>query len=309
MRLLVLLALVLSSLFVLPAPANAECRTVPVETTRPDGSVEIVMREVCDDDGEPGGGGGEGGTGCYWNVEEVACRDGGEVWFNTYGCYASPTDSWDNLRGNPGPPWRGHEDGGIWICHGMGPTKMDVGTPLFFWVGGTDAPVDGETVTREALGRLGLVTPNIQIAPGPPATSYVGLETWFWMDPTQWRRLSASVSVPTATVTVTAEPVRVRWGLADGEISCDSAGTPWIQDMGATATTDCSHTFRTVSSSEPNGEFAVTAAIAYQVDWACSGNCVSASGSLGEVPGPAGTSAIAVGEIQSIVTRVGPAQP
>ena len=50
-------------------------------------------------------------------------------------------------------------------------------------------------------------------------------------------------------------------------------------------------------------EFPVTATIKYQVDWTCAGACFTGSGSLGQVDGPTSTSAIRVGERQSVVVH------
>ena len=71
--------------------------------------------------------------------------------------------------------------------------------------------------------------------------------------------------------------------------------------MSASAQTDCSYTFDQVAIAQPEGEFPVTATLTYQVDWTCSGACPVGSGSLGQVDGPMSSSAIRVGERQSVV--------
>ena len=73
--------------------------------------------------------------------------------------------------------------------------------------------------------------------------------------------------------------------------------------MPAGSATDCSYTYTMVSDFQRSKKFMVSAMITYQVDWTCSGTCLAGEGPLGEVDGLPGTSAIAVGERQSVVVN------
>jgi hypothetical protein len=148
-----------------------------------------------------------------------------------------------------------------------------------------------------------LATPKIHLAPQPPLMTYVGLETWLWVDAAQWSDLKLTVSAGPTSVTVTAKPVKAEWDLTAGNETCTSPGRPWVKGMSSSEKTDCSYTFQRVSDFEPDGEFPVSSTLTYQVDWTCSGTCLIGSGTLGEVDGLPGTSAIRVGERQSVVVR------
>ena len=100
---------------------------------------------------------------------------------------------------------------------------------------------------------------------------------------------------------VVARPVSVDWDLTEGTTSCGSSGRAWVKWMSSSERTDCSYTFGRVSNGEVGGEFVVTAVVTYAVTWTCRGTCLSAAGDLGEVSGAPGTSAIRVGERQSVV--------
>lgn len=74
--------------------------------------------------------------------------------------------------------------------------------------------------------------------------------------------------------------------------------------MSSEEQTDCSYAFQHVSDFEPDGVFKVTAVISYSVNWTCAGTCLSAAGTLGEVPGfTSDATTIQVGERQSVVIR------
>jgi len=146
-------------------------------------------------------------------------------------------------------------------------------------------------------------TPAINLAPDPPLATYVGLETWLWIAVDDWDELSATVTAGPTSVTAVATPVRVDWNLTEGATSCASAGRPWERGMSSSAQTDCSYTFSTLSDSQPDDKYVVSATITYEVTWACSGACLIGGGDLGEAPGPTSNDAIEVDERQSVVVH------
>jgi hypothetical protein len=236
---------------------------------------------------------------CTNQGKQIPCVTGDGVWFAAHQCYAQP------LRPQPGPQspaWQGHspDEGQVWVCVTYaGPVT---GGYWFFVANGeTPALIDPADVAANAVGQLPLEVPAVHLAPSPPDLTFVGLATWLWIESSQWHDLSLTVTAGGTGVTVRAHPVRVTWDLTEGSTTCSSPGRPWVPNMSSRASTDCSYTFDSVSSGEPGGRYRVTATLTYQVDWTCSGACLSSAGSLGEVDSLPGRAAIRVGERQSVV--------
>jgi len=181
---------------------------------------------------------------------------------------------------------------------------MAPASPDIFWVAAGAAPalVDPTVLAQRALDRMPLATPNIHMAPTPPEMTFVGLDTWLWMDENQFDTLTMTVNGGGASVTVTAAVARAWWDMSDGDgASCPSAGRPWVKGMTSAERTDCSYAYSRVSDFEPDKVFPVAVNLVYQVDWTCTGPCLTASGSLGEVDGPIANGSMRVGERQSVV--------
>lgn len=238
---------------------------------------------------------------CTYQGRQIPCVTPDGVWFAAHQCYAQP------LRPQPSaesPAWAGHspDEGEVWVCVTYaGPVT---GGYWFFVANGqTPALVDPADVAANAVGQLPLAVPALHLAPGPPHMTFVGLPTWLWIDSSQWHELSLTVTAGATAVTVRARPRRVTWDLTTASTVCDSPGRAWTTGMSSRLSTDCSYTFDLVSASEPDGRFGVTATLTYEVDWACSGACLSDAGSLGEVDSLPGQSAIRVGERQSVVVK------
>ena len=230
-------------------------------------------------DNPPGGGGGNGGSDpCSYYIAEPQPPAGTAV-------------------------WGGHtpDEGSIYIkdCEdGWG----GWGFTLVFIPNGAATPPNPATLARRALGQMHLAVPDVHLAPAPPAKTYVGLDTWLWMPPGQWATIRKSITAGTTTVTVTAVPQLVEWDMGPGTKVCRSAGREWkVDEMPKGATTSCSYKYSKVSDFLPDRKFRVTATLTYQVDWTCSGNCLSPDGSLGNVDGLPGTASIRVSERQSVV--------
>ena len=239
---------------------------------------------------------------CTYDGRKIPCVTAEGVWFSSKQCYAQvaqPQPAKDD------PVWAGKdpEKGDIWTCG-----RVFIGGPTdgiwFFYVpdGAAPALVDPGELAQETLEAMQFPVPRVHTAPTPPNRTYVHLVTWFWTQQNAFNPLTASATAGGTAVTVTAKPVRVWWDLGDGdEMTCTSPGRPWTTDLGDAATTDCGHSYSTISLAEPNGAFTVHAVLWYAADWTCSGACSSPSGSLGEVPSLAGRRRIEVGERQSVV--------
>lgn len=282
-------------------------------------SADSTQSAICVAVASPGSGGGSssGGTSstssigasqgprkCEWGGKTIPCSEGDSHWFASQGCYAFQ----GYVPPKYDPAWGGHTEGSVWTCAGVGPDH--VGTGYGFYVppdAAVPAPVlvDPAVLAQRALDQLQLARPSIHMAPQPPLQTYVGLETWLWMDPGQWQPLDLTVTAGPTAVTVTAQPVRAVWNLSEGSTTCASAGRPWVNGMGDGERTDCFYTFTDISDGQTNDAFAVTSKLIYQVDWTCAGGCLEDNGTLGEVPGLPGAAAIRVGERQSVVVRGG----
>lgn len=293
----------------LAAPAEADQPDCPPGTTPSNPGGGIICIPVEDPGGDPGeepggsnpGGGGDR-TGCVFAGREIPCTRKGLTWFGApQDCYAFNVS---DLYPPGSPLWEEHPDGSLWSCVGAGPTQAPA-SGYTFWVppGAAPAIPDPAELARRALEQLNLAVPNVHMAPQPPLMTYVGLETWLWIDPGQWQKLRLTVTAGATSVTVTAEPVVATWSLTEGSTTCASPGRAWVSGMGDSERTDCSYTFSRVSDGQPDDAFPVSAVLTYQVDWTCTGACLAPIGTLGQVDGLPGTSAIRVGERQSVVVR------
>jgi len=136
--------------------------------------------------------------------------------------------------------------------------------------------VDGATLARQAFRILPLDYPLPSTAPPRTSRQLVGVRTWLWIDPADFRPISASVEIPGLLVTATATPQRVRWqmGDADHEVTCASPGTPYDTTIPDDAQhTDCSYVF------QQSGDTTITAFIDWTVTWTAS------DGTGGALPG------------------------
>src|SRR3954447_19289256 len=284
------------------AIADGGCPSGSVPQPNPNGGGSICI--PVEDPGDPGG--SEPGTEttgtatCTFAGQKIPCVTDQGVWFASRQCYAKPADP-QPAAGEP--VWGGNDptNGRMWYCTNyQGPGTN--GTWFYVPDGSTPALIDPGDVAQNALDEMPLQQPEVHLAPAPPLKTYVSLATWLWMRPGQYRSIAMTVTAGSASVRVDAVPVRVEWEMGDGSTEiCHSGGRPWVHGMPETVRTSCSHTYETTSESVPGGKFDIAATIFYQVDWTCTGPCLSTAGTLGEVPGLPGTSAIAVGERQSVV--------
>jgi len=178
-----------------------------------------------------------------------------------------------------------------------GPGAVDPMPPV--WV--TDAQpeavtvaVDPVVVGEQAVQRLGLGLPAIEMAPPSGSPQLVGVATWLWIDPGAWQDKTASASAGTVTATATAAPSKVVWDMGNGDsVTCDGPGTPYSASD-PNATTDCSYTWPQA------GSYTVTATVYWSVSWTATG--AAGGGNLGLQAGPAAEVPVTVTESQAINT-------
>lgn len=269
-----------------------------------------VICVVVTDPGEPGqpgesgepGDGGQAPAGCYTSDgAQVPCQTNDGYWWSGYQCYAAPYDA------PPGAPvWQGHTDGSLWQCTSCetAGTSTTCNVQIIWTAPGEEpGPPTPEQLASTALGLMPLAQAEVHTAPAPPSATYVGVENWLWVPDDQWRTLTKSVNAGATTVTVTAAPSQIVWNLGPASITCYGPGKPWEQGMSDAATTTCGYTYETSSVDEPDGSFAISATIRYQVAWTCAGACPTTGGDLGLVDAPAGTSTLRVLQRQTVVVR------
>jgi len=160
-------------------------------------------------------------------------------------------------------------------------------------------PLAGIAVTERALdeARRRLDLPLPEPAVNPPGAQLVGVATWLWVDG-PWAPRSATASVGAVAATVTARPDHVVWDLGDGTtLTCD-AGTPYDTSRGPhEQESDCTHVFTRSSAALPDGTYAVTVTISYDVAWSAT---TGGGGSLGALERST-TMPVRVGEAQALL--------
>ena len=184
------------------------------------------------------------------------------------------------------------------VC--AGPGVIDPMPP--FWVTGAQrvaavAQVSPVVVALQAVRRLGLGSPTIEMAPPTGDAQLVGVATWLWIDPAAWKAVTASASAGPVTTTATATPSKVVWDMGDGaSVTCAGPGTPYDPSQ-PNATTDCSYTWAAP------GSYQVTATVYWSVTWTATG--APGGGSLGAQSGPAAGVSVRVVESEAINTPSG----
>jgi hypothetical protein len=192
-----------------------------------------------------------------------------------------------------------HSATGRWLeyrCPGVG--AVQVGDYFLVPEGGL---VDPYQLAADALASVRIEAPSIQTSPSQNGRLYVQVPTWLWVDRTWWEPHEATASAGRVSSTVRAVPVATTWTMGDGtSVSCRGPGTAWRPGLSEDAS-DCTHTFRRSSASQPGGTFDIEATVTFEVSWTSN---VSGGGAL---PAIARTSTLAVevGEIQAIGTRGG----
>ncbi|MCX4673650.1 ATP/GTP-binding protein [Streptomyces sp. NBC_01381] len=149
------------------------------------------------------------------------------------------------------------------------------GAPQTFWAAQPPvAKVDPAQLAQEAVDKMTLLGPDIDINPKPGGKGLTGMPVWMAADQSQttWGPNSASASAGGITVTATAKVSKVVWDMGDGKkIPCVTAGTPYKKSFGMRKSPDCGHIYTQTSREEPGGKFGVTATATWSIDWQVNG--------------------------------------
>lgn len=192
--------------------------------------------------------------------------------------------------------WSEKGDGpGAWfrkICF----DDRGMSTATVIWI--ADRP-DPAQLAEDALDRVPVPAPAVQLNPTAEQTQVVNVETWLSIDPAQWKAVSASASAGGVTVTTTATPERVVWRMGNGDqVVCNGPGTSYDASKPAAGqATDCGYTYRRSSASAPDGEFQLSATVEWSVRWSALG--AAGAGVLGPMSRTT-TVPVRVGEIQTL---------
>lgn len=182
-----------------------------------------------------------------------------------------------------------------------GPSITNPAAP--FWVTNAQAAaaplvVNPAALAQQALSRLTLTTPAIQMAPPAGSDQLVNVSTWLWVDAGAWQQQSANATAGPVTATATASPAEVVWQMGDGQsVTCSGPGTPF-DPSAPNATTNCSYTWTQSSAGQPGGVYQVTATVYYRAAWTATG--APGGGNLGLVAGPTAHVAVAVAQSEAI---------
>lgn len=127
--------------------------------------------------------------------------------------------------------------------------------------------IDAPTLARQAFRILPLDYPVPYTAPPRDSRHLAGVRTWMWIDPADYREVTATVEIPGLSVTATATPSSVRWKMTpDAEtVTCDGPGKaydPALPD--GEQRSDCSYVY------QRSGIHTATVNIDWQVTWTAS---------------------------------------
>src|SRR5690606_28764229 len=151
---------------------------------------------------------------------------------------------------------------------------------FFIYEPGEEGPVL-EALARELARDLPLPQPTPATSPPLDREQIVGLPTWLWIDPADWRPVSLAVELSGFQVAVTATPVRLDWDLGeheDARVTCHGPGTPWTPEAEAAGrTSDCAWVFQRVPD-PPATAYPASVTLVWDVSYTATGQ---AGGSLG----------------------------
>lgn len=230
---------------------------------------------------------GDGEATCSREGQKIPCVTDAGVWFSSRQCYASVAQP------QPQPEselWASKDPkkGKLWVCTTVAGTEP--GQSGWFYVAdGAPTPslIDPGELAKGAVDQMDFEYAEAQIAPGPDWHTFIGIENWMWIPENQWRVLSLRVSAGGTTVTVNATPAQVQWDMGTGTKTCYDAGRAWVEGMSDDAQTTCGYTYDDIENSVGDTHD-VSARIVYQIDWTCTGACLTTAGDLGSIRALAG---------------------
>lgn len=190
------------------------------------------------------------------------------------------------LPGNTGRPGGGGGKAGPPPC----PPNTNCATQVL----GTPAPAARPRtidVAYDAYDQLELPAPHVHTS--PRNKTYVQLRTGLWLAPGDFERKTAVASAGGQTVTAIGEPKSVTWNMGESTVTCDTAGSR--------NGTTCGYAYRRSSAGRPNGKYAISATVTWNVRWTCAGvQCDAAGGTFNPPTMTMTTNAtLAVGEVQT----------
>jgi len=184
-----------------------------------------------------------------------------------------------------------------------GPSITNPAAPFWVTKAQAAAQVNPAVLAQQALSKLQLAAPSIEMAPPATSEQLVNVSTWLWIDPAAWQGLSATAAAGPVSATATATPVEIVWNMGDGnQVTCAGPGTPY-DPSNPNATTNCSYTWTQSSADQPGNAYQVTATVYWQVTWTAAGTF--GGGNLGQVPGPVARVSVRVAESQAVNTASG----
>ncbi|MEU1628225.1 ATP/GTP-binding protein [Streptomyces sp. NPDC020096] len=174
------------------------------------------------------------------------------------------------------PAWEGHTNGAIYdaTCpDSVGGAGTGTGMQ---WLANPPggAAVDPAQLAQQAISKMRLDPPDIQINPKPGGRGLVGMPVWMWVgkSATTWGPESTSASAGGITVTATASVSQVVWDMGDGNsVTCTSAGTPYDASYGKQSSPDCGYQYTQPSSQHAGGTYPVKATSTWAIHWAGGG--------------------------------------
>jgi hypothetical protein len=145
-------------------------------------------------------------------------------------------------------------------------------------------------VAYNAKNQLQLPAPHVHTS--PDGKTYVQLRTGLWVDPGDFGREEAPAVVPGQTVTAIATPKDITWNMGESTVTCQTAGSP--------RGTRCGYRYKRSSANQPDGKYAISVTVTWNVYWTCEGNCDAPGGTYAE-PTMAMTTntTLTVGEVQT----------
>lgn len=162
--------------------------------------------------------------------------------------------------------------------------------------------VDPRTVAEQARASMTLPALTIGSSPATNTPTVIRFPLWLWVDASSWEPVSATASVSTGSITVTATPTTARWDMGDGSmVTCSGPGTvfaPNHHDADASSP-DCGHTYTRASATELGGRFPVAVEVSWSVGWSSTSG---GGGSLDDLTTRANSS-VRVTEVHALVSE------
>lgn len=194
--------------------------------------------------------------------------------------------AWPVPRGDGPGTWR------IRVCKDNASQRWSSG---LYW---SPTRVDAERAAESAMQRTPIPPPVVAMSPAADRLQVVNLPTWFWVDPGQWRPVTARASVGALAVTATADPELVEWDMGNGDtLTCAGPGAPY--DPTGPGSSDCQYAFPRSSGRASDGRFTVSATVVWRVSWSAGDG---SGGDLGTVRRTT-SFPVAVAEIQALNNR------